>query len=62
MGVTMKVEMAYRQNQTADYVRDLAKELAEMAAAARLNSLAFILQMAVMEATELCERQALKSA
>ncbi len=57
-GVIMNVED--RQNQAADYIREITEQLVTLAKTARLDSLAFILEMAALEAKELCEKQTLR--
>ena len=58
MGFVMNVED--RQDQAADYIQEITEQLVTLARAAGLDSLAYILGMAALEAKELCEKQALQ--
>ncbi len=49
-----------RQDQAADYIGEITEQLVTLARAAGLDSLAYILGMAALEAKGLCERQALQ--
>ena len=55
-GVCMEMTKNQDHEKVAEYVRDIACELAAMTRAAGQSTLALILEMAVLEATDLREK------